>query len=75
MDERVKDIRPNMDALQENYSERIKGAQEQLGLSQAALARKWGFPKQTVSAWVNNVSAPQGLYREKLERLLKRLEE
>ena len=55
-----------MDILQRDFAERIKEAQERLGLSQAALARKWGFPKQTISAWINGISAPSGLYREKL---------
>jgi ribosome-binding protein aMBF1 (putative translation factor) len=65
-----------VDTLQEkiekSFPERIKEARKHLGLSQSALARKWGFPKQTICAWESGFRTPHGLYREKLERLLKR---
>jgi ribosome-binding protein aMBF1 (putative translation factor) len=56
----------------ENFAQRIKEARERLGLSQAALGRKWGLPKQTISAWENGTRTPSGLYRRELERMLKR---
>jgi DNA-binding transcriptional regulator YiaG len=58
----------------ENFAEQIKQARERLGLSQAAFARQWGIPKQTISAWETGFRSPHGLYREKLQHILGRIE-
>jgi len=60
--------------MSENFSDRIKAARQRLGLSQSQAARKWGFPKQTISAWEKGLRNPAGLYLKKLERVLKRIE-
>jgi DNA-binding transcriptional regulator YiaG len=59
--------------MSENFPDRIKAARERLGLSQSQAARKWGFPKQTISAWETGVRTPTGLYGQKIERILKRI--
>ena len=56
------------------FSERIKEARAKLGLSQSDFARKWRFPKQTINAWEHGLRIPHGLYRQKIERILKRTE-
>lgn len=60
--------------MSENFSDRIKAARQRLGLSQSQVARKWGFPKQTINAWENGIRNPAGLYLKKLERVLGRIE-
>jgi DNA-binding transcriptional regulator YiaG len=57
-----------------SFPDRIKAARGHLGLSQAQAARKWGFPKQTISAWERGRRTPAGLYEAKLQRILKRIE-
>ena len=39
---------------------------------QAQAARKWGLPQQTIAAWERGTRNPAGLYKEKLERILRR---
>ena len=54
--------------------QRIKAAREKLGLTQAGLAKRWGFSRRTLEAWEEGVKSPAPLYREKLERNLRRIE-
>jgi DNA-binding transcriptional regulator YiaG len=54
--------------------ERIKRARYKLDLSQSAAAAKWGFAVQTLNAWECGTRNPAGLYREKLEEILERIE-
>ena len=54
--------------------QRIKAAREKLGLTQAGLANRWGFSRRTLEAWEEGVKSPAPLYREKLERSLRRIE-
>jgi DNA-binding XRE family transcriptional regulator len=59
--------------FEKSFSQRIKDARQAAGLSQATAARKWGFRKQTLSAWEKGIRNPAGLYKEKLERVLRRV--
>jgi DNA-binding transcriptional regulator YiaG len=61
-------------AKERTLPKRIKSAREALGFSQAQAARKWGFAKQTIQAWEQGMRNPAGLYRAKLECILKRIE-
>jgi DNA-binding transcriptional regulator YiaG len=54
--------------------QRIKAAREKLGLTQAGLAKRWGFSRRTLEAWEEGIKSPAPLYREKLERSLRRIE-
>jgi DNA-binding transcriptional regulator YiaG len=57
----------------ENFPERIKAARAMLGLDQPQASIKWGFAFSTLSAWERGTRNPQGLYKEKLEKILSRL--
>lgn len=59
---------------EKSISERIKVARLKVGLSQTKAARRWGFGPRTLEAWEQGVRNPAGLYREKLERVLRRIE-
>jgi DNA-binding transcriptional regulator YiaG len=59
--------------VKESFSEQIKEAREKLGLSQRAAAREWGFTQATLRAWESGDRKPAGLYKEKLERVLRRV--
>jgi DNA-binding transcriptional regulator YiaG len=54
--------------------QRIKKARYKLGLSQLDAAKKWGFAQQTLNAWEMGKRNPVGLYHEKLEKILMRIE-
>lgn len=55
--------------------QRIKAAREKLGLTQAGVAKRWGFSRRSLEAWEEGVKSPAPLYREKLERNLRRIEQ
>ena len=57
-----------------SYGERIRVARGRLGWSGRQAARGWGFSQRTLGSWEQGVRNPAGLYREKLERILRRLE-
>lgn len=59
--------------VKESFSEQIKEAREKLGLSQRAAAKRWGFPQTTLRYWEEGKRNPAGLYKEKLERVLRRV--
>ena len=54
--------------------QRIKAAREKLGLTQGEVAKRWGFSRRTLEAWEEGIKSPAPLYREKLERSLRRIE-
>ena len=59
----------------ETFSARIKAVRAKLDLSQEEAAKSWGFSVPTLRAWEQEVRRPIGLYKAKLERTLRRLEE
>ena len=61
-------------AKEGTLSGRIKAARRALALSQSQAAKAWGFSKRTLEAWEQGVKSPARLYREKLERVLRRIE-
>ena len=61
-------------AKERTFSARIKAARRALSLSQSQAAKAWGFSKRTLEAWEQGVKSPARLYREKLERVLRRIE-
>ena len=64
-----------MVASKKSYGEPIKAARQKAGLSQAVACRHWGFNQAILSMWENGQRNPCGLYRQKLERILKRIED
>jgi DNA-binding transcriptional regulator YiaG len=65
---------PTHSSGEKSLTARMKAARERLGLSQAQAARQWGFSQQTLNAWEIGLRNPAGLYRKKLERILRRVE-
>jgi DNA-binding transcriptional regulator YiaG len=57
-----------------SFPERIIAARQKAGLSQAQAARKWGFSRGLMSMWESGQRNPSGLYRQRLERFLRRIE-
>jgi ribosome-binding protein aMBF1 (putative translation factor) len=57
-----------------SFAKRIITARQKAGLSQSEAARKWGFSYGLMSMWESGKRNPSGLYREKLERFLRRIE-
>jgi DNA-binding transcriptional regulator YiaG len=47
---------------------------KKLGIGQRKAAKLWGFDDSTIQAWEHERRQPQGLYREKLEEVLRRVE-
>ncbi len=61
--------------MEKSFAIRIKAARKKLGLSQEQAARNWGFSVGTLEAWEQEYRNPAGLYRQKLEEVLKQIEE
>jgi DNA-binding transcriptional regulator YiaG len=61
--------------MEKSFAMRIKAARKKLGLSQEQAAKSWGFSVGTLEAWEQEYRNPAGLYQEKLEATLKRIEE
>ncbi len=57
----------------QSTADRIRAARAKEGLSQAGAAKAWGINKRTLQGWEVG-KEPQGLYLEKLERILRRIE-
>jgi DNA-binding transcriptional regulator YiaG len=55
------------------FGKRIKAARKKANLSQSKAAQKWGFAKGTLCGWEIDRFVPMGLYREKLEAVLKEI--
>jgi DNA-binding transcriptional regulator YiaG len=56
------------------YPQRISNARIQLGLNSLEASRLWGFSPSTFYAWEVGTRNPAGLYRQKLERVLQKIE-
>ena len=61
-------------AEERSLPERIKAAREMLELTQREVAKRWGFSRRSLEAWEEGIKSPAPLYREKLERNLRRIE-
>ena len=61
--------------MKRSFSARMKAVRKKLGLSQAQAAQAWGFDLGTFQAWEQEYRNPAGLYREKLEKILRKIEE
>jgi DNA-binding transcriptional regulator YiaG len=61
-------------AEERSLPQRIKAAREILRLTQGEVAKRWGFSRRSLEAWEEGVKFPAPLYREKLERNLRRIE-
>ena len=76
--EGVKRMDPNPTtamAEEKSLPGRIKAARQTLGLTQGQAAKKWGFSRRSLEAWEEGIKSPAPLYREKLLRALKRIEQ
>jgi DNA-binding transcriptional regulator YiaG len=60
--------------IKKSFASRIRAVRKKLRLSQEQAAKDWGFSLETLRAWEYEKRNPYGLYREKLERILNRLE-
>lgn len=56
------------------FAKRIKRARKKLNLSQKRAAAEWGFSQQVLSQWELGTD-PKGLYREKIEAILRAVED
>jgi DNA-binding transcriptional regulator YiaG len=61
--------------MEKSFATRIKAARKKLRLSQEEAAKSWGFSVGTLEAWEQEYRNPAGLYREKLEEVLRKIEE
>jgi DNA-binding transcriptional regulator YiaG len=62
-------------AEERSLPERIKAARGVLGLTQAGVAKRWCFNRRSLEAWEEGIKSPAPLYREKLERSLRGIEQ
>jgi DNA-binding transcriptional regulator YiaG len=58
-----------------DYAARILAAREKAGLGQRRFARMLGVGCSTVQHWEHGRREPHGLYQERLEALLRRVED
>jgi DNA-binding transcriptional regulator YiaG len=73
----VPDTEPNISTAampERNIAERIKAARQSLGLSQSQAAKAWKLNTRTLQDWEQGARMPSGLYRERIERILRRIE-
>jgi DNA-binding transcriptional regulator YiaG len=63
-----------MPPKQTETGDRLKAARAKLGLSQSEAAKLWKFSGKTLQSWEQGQSEPRGLYLEKLEKLLAKIE-
>lgn len=61
--------------MKKSLKDRIIAARSKCSLKQREAARLWGFSHSTLQAWENGNRNPAGLYREKLEEVLRQIEE
>ncbi|MEM9446783.1 MAG: helix-turn-helix transcriptional regulator [Verrucomicrobiota bacterium] len=52
------------------FSEKLKKAREQLGLSQAQAALAWGVNKRTLQAWERGANTPHEFTIREVERII-----
>jgi DNA-binding transcriptional regulator YiaG len=55
-----------------SFAARILAARTKAGLSQKKAAQAWGFVHDTLCSWEQGERSPSGLYRAKLEKILKK---
>jgi DNA-binding transcriptional regulator YiaG len=48
---------------------------KKLGIGQRKAAKLWGFDDSTLQAWEHERRQPQGLYQQRLESILREIEE
>jgi transcriptional regulator with XRE-family HTH domain len=60
--------------MEKSYAERLKAARARLGLTREQAAERWGFSLRTLEHYEQGGRSPRGLYRDKLERVLRRIE-
>lgn len=61
-------------ANQKSISSRLKAAREKLSITQSEAARQWGVSVQAVQLWEQERRQPRGLYLEKIEGILAKIE-
>jgi DNA-binding transcriptional regulator YiaG len=57
-----------------DYTVRILAARQKLGIGQRRFAKMAGFDDSTVQSWERGRRRPTGLYKEKLESVLRDIE-
>jgi DNA-binding transcriptional regulator YiaG len=58
----------------QNYADRLRAARKKLNLSRPEAGEIWGLNWRTIEAWEQGVIVPRGLYRERLEEILRPIE-
>lgn len=61
--------------MADNYAARILAAREKAGLGQRRFARLLGVGCSTIQHWEHERRQPQGLYQERLESILREIED
>jgi ribosome-binding protein aMBF1 (putative translation factor) len=56
--------------MAEDYAKMIKQIREQEGITQLALATKFGVHENTVNRWERGEAMPQVIYRKKMKAML-----
>jgi ribosome-binding protein aMBF1 (putative translation factor) len=56
------------------YAERLRAARAKLGLTRAEAAKQWKINLRTLEFYERGKRQPFGLYREKIERILTKIE-
>jgi DNA-binding transcriptional regulator YiaG len=77
INQNVNDIQHNtipMPPKETQIGNRLKSARAKLGLSQSEAAKAWKFSIKTIQTWEQGWAEPRGLYLEKLEKILQRIE-
>ena len=59
----------------DTYASRILAAREKAGLGQRRFARLLGVGNSTIQNWEHQRRRPQGLHQEKLESILREIED
>jgi len=56
------------------FTIRLKAAREKAGFTQDQAAESWKLSVKTLRAWEQGWNEPRGLYRTRIERILRKIE-
>jgi DNA-binding transcriptional regulator YiaG len=59
------------DVKEKSYATYLKALRKELGLSRKEAGEAWGLSWRTIETWEQGRREPTGLYRERLEEVLK----
>jgi DNA-binding transcriptional regulator YiaG len=74
MPQLIQDAPQRTDVKKEFWAARLVALRKKLGLSRKAAGEAWRLSPRTLQEWEQGRKQPHGLYREKLEGILRRIE-